>query len=392
LKILFILGTPNPFPGAGWTRIGFFAEDWSKKGHAVEVLGTFSYKAFRKRGAKELNNINIFNLTFNMGLMHPLIFILNILISFTVLTLLLTSKKPNVAIVSMPTGDVGLGALMACRLTSTKCIVDYRDEWEDYAISLANSKSTRSFYSTIKKIATGLYAKNLVVAVTPNFLNVLKRRGLTNVKLIPNGADTKTFEPSANKRKSSNFLIFYSGGIGGYYRLDVTVKSIKRLVDKRIKNVKLIMAGDGEVKKLLGLADELGVSSNIEYKGLINEKLMLSKLIAEADAGLIPYDDNPLWKNTLPAKFFEYCACGVPVIATAYDDSILAQLIKEHNLGIVVTPMDEEKLAEAICKIYKDESFREAAGKRARTLIEEKFDRNKIAEDFLNLVKETAQL
>jgi len=42
LKILFVLGCPNPFPGAGWTRIGFFAEIWSNKGHKVDVLGAFS--------------------------------------------------------------------------------------------------------------------------------------------------------------------------------------------------------------------------------------------------------------------------------------------------------------------------------------------------------------
>jgi glycosyltransferase involved in cell wall biosynthesis len=54
--------------------------------------------------------------------------------------------------------------------------------------------------------------------------------------------------------------------------------------------------------------------------------------------------------------------------------------------------MDEEKLAEAIYYIYENESFREAAGKRARLLIEEKFGRSKISEEFLNLVKEIAQL
>jgi len=52
MKILFVLGFPNPFPGASWTRIGFFAEDRSKKGHAVEVLGAFSYKPFRKRASE----------------------------------------------------------------------------------------------------------------------------------------------------------------------------------------------------------------------------------------------------------------------------------------------------------------------------------------------------
>jgi len=53
MKILFILGFANPFPGAGWTRIGFFAEDWSRKSHMIDFLGAFNYKAFSKKGVKK---------------------------------------------------------------------------------------------------------------------------------------------------------------------------------------------------------------------------------------------------------------------------------------------------------------------------------------------------
>jgi hypothetical protein len=68
MKILFVLGFANPFAGAGWTRISFFADQWSRNGRMDEVLGAFSYKAFSKRGVKRLSNINIFNLIFNRAL------------------------------------------------------------------------------------------------------------------------------------------------------------------------------------------------------------------------------------------------------------------------------------------------------------------------------------
>jgi len=38
MKTLFILGFVNPFAGAGWTRIGFFAEDWAKKGNVHRLV------------------------------------------------------------------------------------------------------------------------------------------------------------------------------------------------------------------------------------------------------------------------------------------------------------------------------------------------------------------
>jgi len=387
LKILFVLGSPNPFPGAAWTRIGFFAKDWSKKGHSVEILGTFSYTTLQKRGVRKIGRVNIFNPIFNMGLLHPLIFTLNSIISFIVSTLFLLDKKPNVTVVSVPTGDVGLGALMACKMLKVKYVVDYRDEWEDYTISLTNHKIEKLFYSIIKRLAISFYAKSqLVAAVTPNFMEALKQRGLNNIKLITNGADAKTFKPLSNGKKNKSFTMFYSGGIGGYYRLDVAVKSMKKLTDKGLNDIKLVIAGAGEIEEVLKLARELGISGEIEYKGVINDKAKLARLIAESDVGLIPYDDNPLWKNPLPAKFYEYCACGLPVVATCYEDSMLAKVILENKIGLISTPLDVEGLAKAIEKMYLDPDVRREVGTRARTFIEQNYDRNRIAEELFDLI------
>ena len=272
---------------------------------------------------------------------------------------------------------------MACRLLRVKSVVDYRDEWEDYLVSI-HPKSMKSLYVFVKKVATVLYSKaQLVSVVTPNIVQLLKRRGITRVQLVPNGADVNTFKPLTNKENTEQFTIFYSGEVGGYYRLDVAVKALKRLKNKGLTNVKLVIAGNGEVQRITDLALELGIASNVDYKGSISSKIELIQLMNKSDVGLIPYDDNFLWKNTSPAKFFEYCACGIPVIATSYDDSLLASYIKKYAIGLVSPPLDDEKLAEILFAMYKNEPFRLAAGKRARALLEEKFDRNVIAENFL---------
>jgi len=389
LKVLFVLGSANPFPGAGWTRIGFLAEKWSKKGHMVEVLGSFTYKSFSRRGAKKLGSVSIFNLCFSMELLHPLAFVLNALVASAVSIPLLILRRPDAVIVSVPSGDIGLGALMACRMTGAKYIVDYRDEWEDYAMGLVRFKVEKAFYSMIKKLSTSMYNKGqFVSAVTHNFIGSLQRRGIARTELIPNGADVRTFKPLLTGKKSNVFTVFYSGGVGGYYRLDVMAKALKRLRESGARNIKLIIVGKGEISGILNLTRELGIYGLIEYEGVMNDKRNLAKLIAEADVGLVPYDDNPLWKNSLPAKFFEYCACGIPVVATAHEDSLLAELVEKHQIGLVSPPMDEEKLAEAIYWLYENDQFREDAGRRARALIERDFDRNKIAERFLDLIRE----
>ena len=397
LKILFVLGFPNPFPGAAWTRVGFFATHWSRKGHLIEVLGAFGYRSLRKRGVRKVENVNIFNIIPNVGVISLLAFVLNTLISFLVSVIFLLVRKPNIIIISVPPGDVGIGAIMACKLLRAKYIIDYRDEWEDYAISIVNNKLGKFFFSVIKKIATTFYLHSrLITTVTPNFRRILIGRGLRNVMLVTNGVDITIFKPydKAIIRSKlglcmNDFIIAYNGTIGNYYRLDVVIRALKKLNNNLRDKVKLLIVGSGpDLSKTIHIAKELGLENNILYLGEKNDKKELAEILSAADAGIIPYDDNPLWRNSVPTKFYEYCACGLPIIATIHDDSLLGKLIKKYQVGVISPPLDEGKLAEIICYVYGNKSFRLAASSKARLLIEKEFDRNKISEEFLNLVRE----
>jgi glycosyltransferase involved in cell wall biosynthesis len=115
-------------------------------------------------------------------------------------------------------------------------------------------------------------------------------------------------------------------------------------------------------------------------------KIELAEILSASDVGIIPYDANPLWKNSLPVKSLEYFACGLPVIATVYKDSLLGKLIYENKIGMVSDPENVNTLANTIEKMYEDPVFRAVAGKKAVSLVEERFDRKKIAENLHNLL------
>lgn len=142
--------------------------------------------------------------------------------------------------------------------------------------------------------------------------------------------------------------------------------------------------GKAPIPTVLELSEKLGLSNKVLYLGVKNDQNQVAEILAAGDTGIIP---GAYSKGQVPAKFFEYCACGVPVIATVSESSLLARMIKEHNVGLTVPSMDEKKLSEAILWMYKNESFRLGAGKRARSLIELKFDRNIIAEEFFRLIE-----
>jgi glycosyltransferase involved in cell wall biosynthesis len=397
--VTFFLDEPHPTPGAPWTRISSFAKSAAKKRYAVDVIGIFSPKNLRQKGGTLSGGINILNLIFKIPLPDPLLYVFNFFVSFISSAFLLIGRRPRIAIVSFPGGDSSSGFLLACRLLGIKTVVDYRDEWENQLIySHSKSDASKRFYTLIKKLSPMLYYRQacFVSVVTKPFVTALSQSGLSNVVLVPNGASVSSFKPIYNKPNNGLFTIVYSGGVGEYYRLDVVVSSMKKLADRGLRNIRLIIVGRGTngriLNNLLSYARDLGLQDSVLYLGNKNNIIELSGIIASANVGIVPYDDNPLWKNGLPAKFWEYCACGLPIIATVFDDSILADLIHQKGIGLTANPLDADGLASKIEKLSLDKDFCARAGQRARLLIEQEFNRDKISEDFIHRVSTSSCL
>ena len=65
--------------------------------------------------------------------------------------------------------------------------------------------------------------------------------------------------------------------------------------------------------------------------------------------GLMVLDDIPaFYRGTSPNKFFDYLACGLPVVNNY--PGWLAELISEQQLGIPVSPRDPAAFAAALIR------------------------------------------
>jgi len=394
LKILFVLHYTNPFPGAAWTRISFFAQFLKDQGHQVSINGAYSLKSLNKFGITNLNGLKLYNIT-------PIIMLNNIFsLLFNILSSVLTSffmiifNRPDLIVISVPRGDTAFGSCFVALALRKKIIIDYRDEWEDYLINNAKTDNYKRLYNSLKKRMTNFYMKsNHVITTTEAILHNLSKRGIRNVKLIPNGADIKIFKPYEKVKlrqllgfDENDFIFVYSGAIAPYYRVDLVVRAIAGLIQRK-QNVKLLLVGrETYDKKLQNLIKKIGIQNNIINLGEVMEKVELAKILSASDVGIIPYDANPLWKNAIPAKSLEYFACGLPAVATVYPDSILGKLISENQIGLTAEPENVADLSSTLEKIYNDQLFVQEAQQRACKLIQERFDRNKIALEFIKLL------
>jgi len=388
-RISFFLGCTNPYSGGGWTRISSLAEYLVKKGFSVDVVGIFSIKDLNKAGGIVRRGIRIFNITPTFSYSNPIFSIFDLPVSIITLAILFLILRPKLLIISVPGVKIltPIGAYIGGKVSKAKIIFDYRDEWEDIT---SKAKLLNFALKLVKHLMSLFYLNSSIVIVdSPKFINGLKKRGVTKIKLIFTGTDVETIKPYNKKLikkelglPQNAFTVVYNGLVGGCYRLDIVVKALSKIKE----NAALLIIGTGpDIERVLSLANNIGV--RVYYLGIKNDAREIAKTLSAADVGIIPYDANLLWKNTLPTKFFEYCACGLPLAATAHNDSLIAAIIKAYQIGVVSPPLSEEKLADALNWLCQNKEFREAAGKRARKLIEKKFDRNKLLEEFLNVIE-----
>ena len=73
------------------------------------------------------------------------------------------------------------------------------------------------------------------------------------------------------------------------------------------------------------------------------DRPQVRKVLETSIAGLVTLHPIPNYKNSLPIKMFEYMSAGIPVIAS--DFPLWRQIVEEHQCGICVDPLNQEKIA-----------------------------------------------
>ncbi|HRF98691.1 MAG TPA: glycosyltransferase, partial [Aggregatilineales bacterium] len=88
----------------------------------------------------------------------------------------------------------------------------------------------------------------------------------------------------------------------------------------------------------------------------------------------------PLYEGTIPAKWFEATASGVPMVVA--QTGIVADLIYEHHLGIVAPVGDIEGMINGITRLLDDEALRNDYRQKARAYAESHFSPSRVVDSY----------
>lgn len=393
MRLLFVTSFYAPLTGGGSSRIHDFSRLLASIGFEVTVL-TFSpfQSLLQTTSSKEARVIRLPTL----GFKHPLD---QILLGFVGTMLINAARAQDFVISSVPMGEPCIGAFLACSILSRRIVVDIRDEWEDAVIYRTRRLLTRNLYRLYRRLFNSIYQKSgFVTTVTPTLVKRTRQRGVANVYLVPNGADTELFHPISKEEriearrkiglKADDFVVAYAGKVGWYYRIDTVIEALNILVkEQQLESIKLLVVGAGEkLRDYLNLAEELDLGRNVLFLGERSRE-EVAKILPCCDLGVIPFDDDPIWLSAYTTKVFEYCASGLPVIVSVATGADLERLVKKHAIGFATEPMDPEQVAKAILEAYRDKGRYRLMQANARRLAVEEFDRKKIAEKLAHILE-----
>ncbi len=224
----------------------------------------------------------------------------------------------------------GAAVIHAAKKYGVPVVFDLKDWFPDSAAAYYKNRLLKwALKGGVWRITKhNLDRSDKITTVSPSLVKRLKKYGY-NAELITNGVDTDYFKPMDPKKGKERlglandcFVIGFAGSIERWYAMDEIIRLFPEILSCDENSRLLIVGGslftdyEDELKNLtkrLGIADEVIFTGLVEYKEL-------PQYIAAMDLCLIPLSPSDWVNIALPNKFFEYSACGKPILSTPIPD------------------------------------------------------------------------
>ncbi|CAH2565914.1 glycosyltransferase family 4 protein [Vibrio cholerae] len=234
------------------------------------------------------------------------------------------------------------------------------------------------------------------IGLSPGIVDGIKKRGVPDSKItmVPNGCDLSIFTQLSEPWRpdgvaEEDLMAIFTGTHGMANGLNAVLNAAVELQNRGRNDIKLVLVGQGKLKpQLEAKAQELQLKNVIFHPPVNKQKL--AGLMASADVGMQVLANIPaFYYGTSPNKFFDYISAGLPVINNY--PGWLAGMIEELQCGFAVAPENPKAFANALEQAADDREALAAMGEAARQLAESQFDRQMLADKWVEWVVATAQ-
>ena len=299
-------------------------------------------------------------------------------------------EKPDVVIGTSPPMFQAISAWLIATLRRRPFILEIRDLWPEFAISLGLLRSHVLIWFA-RRLESFLYARAKEIIVnSPSYREYLLEQEIpeSKISVIPNGVDTSMYGPEQNGDAflrdhvmHDKFVVMYAGALGFANDIDCLLRAAVRM--RHRADIVIAIVGDGkELPRLRSEADSLRLN-NVSFVAAQSKENM-PNVLAAADVCVATLKNDRMLKTTYPNKVFDYMAAGRPTVLAI--DGAIREVLEKSRGGIFVPPGDDAALVEAILALYESPELRKEMGQSARSFVVSHFDRSIQAEQIAEIL------
>ena len=216
-----------------------------------------------------------------------------------------------------------------------------------------------AYESTILKIMLGRAEKIICSSDSIRF-GFLKKYAAKSATVTP-GVDCGLFSPDPKKTAEKKTLLFVAKLENGQeYKGLRTLIDALQILQKNIPEIKLKVAGDGDMKEWYkNYAEKCGLGKNIDFLGNLEDRRLIE--LYQSGSMLV----LPTAKDSYPLAVLESMSCGLPVISTTIGG--IPEMVENGKEGFLIQPGKPLELAEKIREITTNPSLQKRFSEAART-------------------------
>ena len=239
----------------------------------------------------------------------------------------------------------------------------------------------REFYAPTQKIRWHVVA---ITNFTREYLVDAYEVPADQATLVYQGTDLELFTPSAEQKAEAleRYLLPTGAGpilgsVGSFeYRKgqEDLLDSLDQMLE-RLPNVHLLLVGDGPDEEMLkAKVEKMGLEDHVTFFPFTREPVYVFEVI---DILVL----SSRTKEGLPNVLLEAAAMSLPLVSTKLAG--VPEIVLEGETGTMVEPGDVAGLADAVARLWADPEACRRMGQSGRRIMEERFDKKRQFDAFL---------
>lgn len=226
-------------------------------------------------------------------------------------------------------------------------------------------------------------ADKLIFLTTESLTGVIQKFPKLPVQqkavIIPNGIDTDLYSPHKEPVHREVLVLGMQSRLQKIKDHPTLFKSFKAIQEKyKEQKIRLRIAGDGVTRAgLENLAQELGITKDIEFCGMLSE------------TDLVPFMKNldiyvhATYGETLSNSIMQAMSCGLPIVAS--DVWGVNNMLSEKSTALLVPVEDVQAMTAAISLLIENDKLRVELGKNAREVALERYSNRRLFKQYMDV-------